>query len=440
MTLRIWFLLLCWNVCVSAQETLYPIQENGKWGFINIEGSVVIRPQFDWDQAYMPENGFIMTGKNDKFGLLSSFGEPLFEPQFDEPPRFHKNIACVKKDGLWGLIQNGRIWLTEPAYETIYDFINGYAKIEKNGKYGLMDSAGTVVIKPEYLEMSYPSEGLVAVDADGGWGYVNLQGQPVIKPRFGSAYDFHGGYALVIVHYNRWKIIDRSGHFTSEKEFDYLGECDDGLFYAQTDTEKGIVNSRGDFVIKNPSGCFYYNRNLIRYEENGKIGFLNLDQRVILKPQFINAGDVGEGWIAVTDVKNRVGFIDSLGRMELEPQSELLVDPGSAFKFSEGRLIVKHQNKFGVIDRNLKWVVKPVYESLSTFRNGWAVFSRGGKSNGIFGGLVGAKYGLIDSTGLTISEAVFDQVLYLGKELAQVQIGSSKAYVDRHGKIIWKQK
>ncbi|KAB2877922.1 WG repeat-containing protein [bacterium] len=439
MTYRLFIFLFFIGIHVDAQETLYPIQENGKWGFINKEGVLIIRPQFAWDHAYSPENGFIITETNGKYGLLNSYGEPLFDPQFDQPPEFHGRVAWVKKDELWGLIDHNGLWLIEPAFETVYGFNNGYAKIEKNGKYGLVDSSGIIVIEPVFMEMSYPSEGFIAVDADGGWGYIDTQGEFVIKPRFGSAYDFHSGYALVIVNYNRWRIIDKSGNFTTEKEFDYLGECGDGLFYAEFGYDKGIVDHAGEFVLKSVS-CRYYNRNLIQYEENEKIGFRNREGRILLKPQFVMADDIGNGWIAVIDEKNRLGFIDSLGNIKLPLQNEFYIDLSSDAKFKEERLVVRNKKKVGVIDKNLQWVVKPTYESISSFKNGWAVFNRGGKLEGEFGTLNGGKYGFIDRNGHTITEPVFEQVFHLGKELAQVQIGSFKAYVDRQGKIVWKQR
>ncbi|MBL7995574.1 WG repeat-containing protein, partial [bacterium] len=321
MTDRLLVFLFFVGIHISAQETLYPIRENGKWGFINKEGAIIIRPQFDWDHAYAPENGFIITEKSGKYGLLNSYSEALFDPQFDQPPEFHGRAAWAKKNEAWGLINRNGSWIVEPAFETVYGFNNGYAKFEKNGKYGLVDSNGIIVIEPVFMEMSYPAEGLIAVDADGGWGYVNAQGKFVIKPRFGSAYDFHSGYALVIVNYNRWRIIDKSGNFTTEKEFDYLGECGDGLFYAQSGNDKGIVDHAGEFILKSES-CRYYSKNLIQYEENEKIGFRNLEGRILLTPQFIMADDIGNGWIAVLDEKNRLGFIDTLGNIRLPPQSE----------------------------------------------------------------------------------------------------------------------
>ncbi|MBL7995207.1 WG repeat-containing protein [bacterium] len=152
------------------------------------------------------------------------------------------------------------------------------------------------------------------------------------------------------------------------------------------------------------------------------------------------ADDIGNGWIAVLDEKNRLGFIDTLGNIRLPPQSEFYIDLSSDAKFEEERLIVRNKKKFGILDKDLQWVVKPTYESISSFKNGWAVFNQGGKLEGGLGILIGGKYGLIDRNGRFITEPVFEQVFYLGKELAQVQIGSSKAYVDRQGKIVWRQR
>lgn len=423
---------------ISAQDIVYPIQINGKWGFINKEGSVVIAPQFDYDHVFPPDNGCILTKKDEKYGLLNLSGEWISEPQFDQPPEFHEKVCWVQKDEKWGLIDRRGIWLIEPAFETVYDFIGGYAKFEKNGRYGLVDCNGIIILQPRYSELSRPSEGLIAAVEGNGWGYIDIMGKYVIPPRFGEAYDFHAGFALVIVNYNRWRIIDRNGNFTTEKEFDYLGECGDGLFYAQIGEAKGIADHTGEFILKSES-CRYYNRNLIQYEENEKIGFKNREGKVVLEPQFVMADYLGEGWIVVIDEKNRLGFIDTLGNLKLKPQNDFYVDLTSDTRFKEGRLVVQHKKKYGVIDHELKWVVKPKYEVISSFRNGWAVVNRGGIARGELPILTGGKYGFIDRNGRVIVDLMFDEVLYFGPDLAQVRIGSSKAYANKQGQTIWKQ-
>ena len=51
----------------------------------------------------------------------------------------------------------------------------------------------------------------------------------------------------------------------------------------------------------------------------------------------------------------------------------------------------------------------------------------------------GGKYGFIDRGGREIAAPKFDEVIYFGPELALVRIGASLAYVNKEGKIIWKQ-
>lgn len=424
------------NLC--AQETVYPIQENGLWGFIDASGAVVIRPQFRWEQAFPPENGFILTQNNSRFGLLSRQGEILFEPQFDQPPPTIRNVGWVQKNEKWGLIDRRGAWVIEPTFDIVYDFIEGYAKFEQNGHYGLVDSAGTILLPPVYYELSNPSEGLIAANDGNGWGYIDLSGKYVIPRRFGNAYDFHYGHALVQVNYNRWRIIDKFGNFTTEKEFDYLGECGENLFYAELGGVKGIVDHTGSFVLKNES-CRYYNKNLIQYEENEKIGFKTLDGKIVLKPQFVIADDLGENRIVVSDEKNRMGFIDTLGNILLKPQPEFFVDLTSETRFREGRLVVRSHKKYGVIDREMNWIVKPKYELISSFKNGWAVVNSGGRMAGELAVMRGGKYGFIDRSGREIAAPKFDEVIYFGTELALVRIGASRAYVNKEGKIIWKQ-
>ncbi len=421
----------------QSQESLYPIQVNGKWGFIDREGTVVIRPQFDWNRVSMPEDGIMIIDLGERFGILNQKGEILFEPQFDRIPVFQGNVCWVQKNEKWGLIDRSGTWIIEPRFDIAYDFIGVYAKVEQNGLYGLVDSSGTIVLEPRFSDLSQPSEDLIAANDGSGWGYIDMSGKYVFSKRFSRCYDFYNGYALVNVNYNRWKIIDKTGGFTTDTDFDYLGESGGGLFYAQLGDTKGLVDHLGNFVLKSES-CRYYSRNFIQYEENAKIGFRTADGRVLVRPQFVAADDMGEGWIVVVDEKNRMGFIDTLGQIGLKPQSEFFIDLTSETRFREGRLIVRTKKKYGVIDRDLKWVVRPRYDLISSYRHGWAVFNIGGKMVGELPVITGGKCGFIDPDGKEIVPVLFDRVEYFDDNLAQVMIGSAMAYVNKAGKIVWK--
>jgi hypothetical protein len=77
--------------------------------------------------------------------------------------------------------------------------------------------------------------------------------------------------------------------------------------------------------------------------------------------------------------------------------------------------------RWGFIDKNGKYVIKPQFEYVSWFAENLAVVR------------VGAKWGYIDGKGATAIPPQFDEAYNFFKGLARVRIGDQWFYVDPSG-------
>src|SRR3954453_23269389 len=99
-------LLFCISAtCQTESEALYPISRDGKEGYINRTGRVVVEPKFDIAYYFSEGIGLFATalikkdpdGESkkiaDKWGLINTKGEIIAQPQF-------KSAACELSEGL----------------------------------------------------------------------------------------------------------------------------------------------------------------------------------------------------------------------------------------------------------------------------------------------------------------------------------------------------
>ena len=112
----------------SHQETLlYPIRQNGKEGFIDASGKIIVTPQFDWVDFF--DEGFARVMINGKYGFVDSTGKIVIEPQFDYVNCFHDGLASIKLNGNYYFIdKTGKIVFdiqSEPTFSL--GFSEGYA-------------------------------------------------------------------------------------------------------------------------------------------------------------------------------------------------------------------------------------------------------------------------------------------------------------------------
>lgn len=188
---------------------LYEIEENGKTGFIDQSGKVVIPAQFDAVRGGFKE-GFTRVKKGELWGFMNTTGR-VMALKYDAADDFEEGRARVKEKKLWGYIDHSGTEVIPMVFEDAADFHEGLAKVKKNGKWGYINQRGQEIIPPQYKDADDFKEGLARVKTNKLWGYVNSQGKMVIEQRFQSADDFKGGLAKVKTENDRPAYINKKG-------------------------------------------------------------------------------------------------------------------------------------------------------------------------------------------------------------------------------------
>jgi len=167
-------------------EGLAEVRLNGKRGFINQQGNIVIDLKYDWTEGFL--KGFTRVAIG---GTHIELG----------------GIIGAK----WGIIDNTGKEIVPPIkYDWLDNFVNGFARVNigvktneqgnvviAGGKFGLIDTTGKEIVPPEYDYIFHFSEGLAKVNVGGtytgNWldpirggkfGFVNMKNEVVISPQY----------------------------------------------------------------------------------------------------------------------------------------------------------------------------------------------------------------------------------------------------------------
>jgi hypothetical protein len=216
-------------------EGLISVKIDDKWGFINIEGKIVIEPQFEpdineyRDDVYQASfaNGLAAAKSKGKWGFINREGKFVIAPKFDKARQFNGNIAAVSVNGKWGLINRAGEFVQPAMFDEVQDRAvqEGFGEVSQNGKWGFVDQDGRIAIKPQFNAVSAFSDGLAAVCVGEKWGYIDTTGKIAIEPQFISAGYFDKGLALQMIkefvgkttytrgYHNEWGYINKKGKF-----------------------------------------------------------------------------------------------------------------------------------------------------------------------------------------------------------------------------------
>jgi len=204
----------------SFHRGLARVGMNGKYGFIDESGEIVIKPKFDEVSDFDEDISLSKVRINDKYGYINKNGEFVIEPKFDDIIGFNDGLAIATIDGKYGFIDIKGDYVIKPIFDGLEPFLNGLARAKTDGKYGFIDMDGEYVINPIFDDLPYYFDGelmpaQIEIDDEYKYGFIDKSGNFIIEPIYDSAYEFCGGVAEVSLDDEYFK-IDMQGNRVEE--------------------------------------------------------------------------------------------------------------------------------------------------------------------------------------------------------------------------------
>ncbi len=240
----------------KQSDALFPVEVNGKHGYIDRLGNVVIKPEFD--DCFAFSEGYASVKKGKAWGFINTNGDMVIEPRFaDDLNCFKEGFAIVKPLGsdLTEVINERGDAVIMPYNETWFEFTEGLLSVLVNDKWGCIDKKGNMIIEPISDEPIGFSEGLANVCSDGIRGYIDRTGKFVIPPKYEdeSLSDFREGLAIV-ANFTKDEdtqyYIDKTGRDVFETAFDSADFFSEGLALVRIGGKAGFIDKTGRMVIE----------------------------------------------------------------------------------------------------------------------------------------------------------------------------------------------
>lgn len=164
------------NNIVKTDDTKELLKRRPKRNIAKLEKRVSksSKPIYDKDS-------YIKYEKNNLWGFKDINGKVLIEPQYDEVFDFSEDLAVVSKEDFYGYINKDGEIVIPIEYEMALSFSSGFAVVTKDEKSGYINKGGQVIIKPEYDIATYMSDGKALVRIDETWGFLDSDGNLDLK-------------------------------------------------------------------------------------------------------------------------------------------------------------------------------------------------------------------------------------------------------------------
>jgi WG containing repeat len=295
------------------------VVENGKYGYIDHEGRVIIPPQFIWAEDFwrglgtvyvcgrylsidssgtlLPlriavEGQLVPQRSENKVGFVDSSGHFKIAPSFDDALPFSDGLAAVRVAEKWGFINESGKEVIQPQFEDAFYFRQGVGVVSSDSGFALIDTSGkTIAGGFQFIDLI--SEGRIPVSREDRSGYLDLRGNVAIPFIYDAVNAFSEGLAAVEKD-EKWGYVDRDGKPLVPFKFDDAGPFAHGLAAAKIGDRSGFINRSGEFV-------FY-----LAFE---------------YAPGFLAGDETSDLLTATTDVSrfwtkdNRFGYVNTAGKV-----------------------------------------------------------------------------------------------------------------------------
>jgi len=348
------------SLTTNAQNRLYPISKNGKWGLVNNAGTFICEPIFDYVNYSKTGKKYIYS-LNGKKGLVSENGVILTKPLYTDINLLDTIWSSSFIKGNWNLFNS--------TYEVAK---HEYSKIEKidDDLFLAISGINSILIKPfgkthqlgNFVSATLKDNYIVTLHLDSTLSIFNKHTLHKIEENITSISNEQLGY----------RIVEKQNikQFFNPKELRFRGKKMMQIRLIKDDI----------YACSNDLHFIYFLKNNTYFEF----------------PLKANVVDVQSKYV-IFDTKGKQGVYDLF--------SQTLIIPAiyDKINYSSGRFLVNTIDKYGCYSTTGKKLVPCIYNEFDIYDNSIVVKSENGS-------------GLYALNGKKIEDAIYDEIkVYAGK-------------------------
>ena len=277
-----------------------------------------------------------------------------------------------EKDGLYGYVDANRDWKIKAQFDKALAFKGKHALVQVNKKWGMIDTEGYYDLEPLYDSLTYPIHGLVLAKKADLYGYLDPSGSIQIDFKFKQAYAFEGPLAR-IREGKKWNLINREGQKIWPKAVDSIKRLKLGLYLVKRGKSSGLTSLKGKELL----AINYQN---IQFLSSHTALLKNKEDRYELyalkeakKEDYQEIKILKKEGLILAKKDNKWAILDRYARELIRPSLDEILD------FKEGYAVFRVDETYGFLNKKGAIQIPPNYEQAQSFRSGKALVQENGK-------------------------------------------------------------
>jgi hypothetical protein len=372
-------------------------QNNGLWGLINIQNNRVTKAEF---VDLSPGEGTLIVARKKipgsvriQTGCINTSGKEVIPFQYDGlRVSAFRAIVYTRSGSLFkhGLIDFENKVLIPLSYQNIYplgslrygvenfesktaifsedgkqitnflidsiaSFKKNYAIIYQKQRQGLIDRQGSIRLEPTYREIVIDEDGAVRARQADSWLFLDGENKMIRQLNADSVMPVSEDLFKIKIE-GKFQLTDKDFKAVGHQLFTSIGTFKKGKSSFKNGGKTGIINHKGEVVIKPIYNELHTDKNFIRAsqisENKTRWSLLDTTGNVLSFRNYDYIGPFNEKFFPV---RNH-GY---WGALSTEGKEIVACVHDSIVQQQNGLIIVKFKGKYGIINFREEWIVTP---------------------------------------------------------------------------------
>lgn len=321
----------------------YIVKLENKYGIISRLGRNIV--PIIYSEIFVEYEYYVLNLKGQK-GICDNNGELLYSISCSDIQILSRKSAIIEKDKRFFLFFFGKD-KASIEYDEIRRFGGTFCKVTQNGKCGVINDEGGVVIPIIYDYINYKGRKKAEVIKDNKFGIIDLAGNTVLPIKYGVIKKMEG-----IVETDD-KTEKWSAFVGQEKIPPIYGDA----MIMQLNGKYGVVNSRGIELIPFKYDMIDFFKGIFIVNSRKKIGVIDINNNQIFPIIYDEIISQQKEGLLLAKEKKLWGVLSITGNEVIPPKYTKINLVGK-------KLIVKLDDKYGVIDINNRQIIPTIYDEI----------------------------------------------------------------------------
>lgn len=293
--------------------------KNGKYGILE-NNKEIIKNNYE-EIEYIKSNNIFIVQENSKQGVLAIDSKEILPTTFDYILCTGNKITAKRGDSIE--IYNNKGERLESKYDNIIETQNENYMIvlDNNNKYGVINQNWQTLLANEYDNLEYAFDNYFIATKNGKVGVIDINKSEAIEYKYDIIQKIKekNAFQAIVAKTNTIDIYNNKAELQTSLK-DATIYTFDNYFKLILEKDMQYFDNNGNTVSnKNVIGI----RKLYSYKKDGKWGFADNNDKVIVEPKYDLVTEMNKYGFAGIKLNNKWGVINDEGKVIVEPMYKI---------------------------------------------------------------------------------------------------------------------